>query len=119
MIETDNLSFEYTEKARIGPGGWKKLVKGRITGRKLLGKLETEEREKDEVVAARAKAKVDRVRTGERRMLLRKGPGQHRKSKRPALLRFVLRPEDSLTKPRVTSLFQTAQSLVNHRRLRL
>lgn len=113
------MHSEYAGKAGVGLGGWKRRIKGKINDRKLLKKVETEEREKDEVVAARAKAKVDRVRTGERRMLLRKGPGQHRKSKRPALLRFVLRPEDSLTKPRVTSLFQTAQSLVNHRRLRL
>ena len=90
MIETYNLSSEYTEKARIGPGGWKKLVKGRITGRKLLGKLEREEREKDKAVAAGAKAKADSARRGgEKRCCLRKAQDSSEKQ-RSALLGFIL-----------------------------
>ena len=53
------------KKALAGPEGRKKLIGGNIGDWKLLKKMETKEREKDEVVTSRAKTKTKRV-TGTR-----------------------------------------------------
>ena len=53
------------KKAGAGLGGRKKLIEGNIGDWKLLKKMEIKEREKDEAVAFRAKAKTKRV-TGTR-----------------------------------------------------
>ena len=65
-IETASVCLKYAGKnARAGPGGRKKLIKGRIGDWELLKQMEMGEREKDEAVAERAKAKAKRV-TGTR-----------------------------------------------------
>jgi hypothetical protein len=66
-IETASLRSKYAgKKAGAGPGGRKKLIKGKIGDWELLKQMEMEEREKDEAVAERAKAKAKRA-TGTRR----------------------------------------------------
>ena len=61
-IETVSAHLKYTGKnARAGPGGWKKLIKGRVGDWELLKQIEMEEREKDEAAAERAKAKAKRA----------------------------------------------------------
>ena len=80
VIEIANLHSKYAEKARIGLGGWKKLIKKRITNRKLLEKMEIEEQEKDKAVAVGAKAKADRVRTEEERRGAARDSSEKRRS---------------------------------------
>ena len=61
-IETTSLRSKYAgKKAGAGPGGRKKLIKGKIGDWELLKQMEMEEREKDESVAERAEAKAKRV----------------------------------------------------------
>ena len=66
-IETTSLLSKYAGKnAGAGPGGRKRLIKGKIGDWELLKQMEMEEREKDEAVAERAKANAERA-TGTRR----------------------------------------------------
>ena len=86
-IETANLRTKYAGKqARAGPGGRKKLTKGKIADWKFLEKMEMEEREKEEAVAARAKAKAERAcaKEGKRSRLLRVVPKAKVYSERPS-----------------------------------
>ena len=48
-------------EAKSRTGGWKKLARGNIGDWRFLRKVEMGEREKGEAVAARAKAKAERV----------------------------------------------------------
>ena len=51
-IETASLHSKYAgKKAGAGPGGRKKLIKGRIGDWELLKQMEMEERKKDEAAA--------------------------------------------------------------------
>ena len=66
-IEATSLRSKYAgKKAGVGPGGRKKLIKGKIGDWELPKQMEMEEREKDEYVAERAEAKAKRA-TGTRR----------------------------------------------------
>ena len=66
-IETTSLRSKYAgKKAWTGPGGRKKLIKGKIGDWELLKQREMEEREKDESVVERAEAKAKKA-TGTRR----------------------------------------------------
>ena len=66
-METASLRSKYAgKKAGAGPGGRKKLIKGKIGDWELLNQMEMEEREKDEAAAERAKTKAKRA-TGTRR----------------------------------------------------
>ena len=61
-IDTTSLRSKYAgKKAGAGPGGRKKLIKGKIGDWELLKQREMEEREKDESVAERAEAKAKRA----------------------------------------------------------
>ena len=61
-METASLRSKYAgKKAGAGPGGRKKLIKGKIGDWELLNQMEMEEREKDEAAAERAKAKAKRA----------------------------------------------------------
>ena len=61
-IGTANIRSKYAGKrAGAGPGGRKKLIKGKIGDWELLKQMEMEEREKDEAAAERAKAKAKRA----------------------------------------------------------
>ena len=62
QIETATLGSKYVgKKAEAGPGGRKKFIEGNIGDWKLLKKMEIKEREKNEAVTSRAKAKTKRV----------------------------------------------------------
>ena len=64
-IEAANIRSKYARKKAVaGPGGRKKLIKGKIGYWELLKQMEMEEREKDETAAERAKAKPDGTRRG-------------------------------------------------------
>ena len=49
------------KEAGAGPGGHEELIEGNIGDWKLLKKMEIKEREKNEVVSSRAKAKTRKV----------------------------------------------------------
>ena len=95
-IETTSLRSKYAgKKAGAGPGGRKKLIKGKMGDWELLKQMEMEEREKDESVAERAGARLrERLVQEEVLVALPELPEQHRKRKF-ALLRFLLRSENS------------------------
>ena len=66
-IEMTSLRSMYAgKKAGAGPGGQKKLLKGKIGDWELLKQMEMKERKEDEAVAERAKAKAGKA-TGARR----------------------------------------------------
>ena len=86
-IETANLRTKYAGKqARAGPGGRNKLTKGTIADWKFLEKMEMEEREMEEAVAARAKEKAERAcaKEGKRSRPLRVVPKAKVYSERPS-----------------------------------
>ena len=61
-IETATLGPKYVGKeAGAGPGGRKKFIEGNIGDWVLLKKMEIKDREKNEAVTSRAKAKTKRV----------------------------------------------------------
>ena len=97
-------SSEYAGKAEVGPGGRKELIEGNIGDWKSLKKMEIKEREKDEAVASRAKAKTRRV-TGTRKSVdsavSASGVAQETRS---ASLGFLLHSENSLTEMEATIL---------------
>ena len=62
QIEAATLGSKYIGKeAGEGPGGRKKFIEGNISDWNLLKKIEIKEREKNEAVTSRAKAKTKRV----------------------------------------------------------
>ena len=66
-IEAASIRSKYAGKrAGAGPGGRKKLIKGKIADLELLKQMEMEEREKDEAAAERTKAKATGTRRGPR-----------------------------------------------------
>ena len=66
-IEAASISSKYAgKKAGAGPGGRKKLIKGKIGDWELLKQMEMEEREKDKAAAERTKAKATGTRRGPR-----------------------------------------------------
>ena len=61
-IETATLGSKYAgKKAEAEPGGRKKFIEGNIGDWVLLKKMEIKDREKNEAVTSRAKAKTKRV----------------------------------------------------------
>ena len=103
-IETTSLRSKYAgKKAGAGPGGRKKLIKGKIGDWELLKQMEMEEREKDEAAAERAKAKAKRAggtRKGTDSTARASGTAQKAKL---CFTQFLLRSENSLTKPKATT----------------
>ena len=64
-IEAASIRSKYAgKKAVAGPGGRRKLIKGKIGYWELLKQMEMEEREKDEAAAERTKAKTTGTRRG-------------------------------------------------------
>ena len=60
QIETAALGSKYVgKKAEAGPGGRKKSIEGNIGDWMLLKKMEIKEREKNEAVTSRAKARLE------------------------------------------------------------
>ena len=103
-IETTSLRSKYAgEKAGAGPGGRKKLIKGKIGDWELLKQMEMKEREKDEAVAERAKGNAERA-TGTRRGTgsISRASGTAQKAK-VCLTQIFARSENSLTKPKATT----------------
>ena len=86
-IETANLRTKYAGKqARAGPGGRNKLTNGTIADWKFLEKMEMEEREMEEAVAARAKERSERAcaKEGKRSRPLRVVPKAKVYSEKPS-----------------------------------